>query len=175
MTRVVLSVGSNLGDRLARLQAVVDALGGVVRAISPVYETDAWGGVDQGPFLNAVVIADDPGLDAQAWLRKGQAIETANQRVREQKWGPRTLDVDLVCVTDDEGEVLCDDPDLTLPHPFAHQRAFVLTPWLDLDPDAERVVGGLRRPVRALLADLDPAERDGVRPTPYSLRFPGRS
>lgn len=175
MSRVVLSVGSNLGDRLARLQAVVDALGGAVLAASPVYETDAWGGVDQGPFLNAVVIADDPALDAHAWLRKGQSIETANQRVRELKWGPRTLDVDLVCVADDDGEVLCADPDLTLPHPFAHQRAFVLTPWLDLDPDAELFVGGRRRPVRALLAELDPAERDGVRRTAQTLRLAGRS
>jgi 2-amino-4-hydroxy-6-hydroxymethyldihydropteridine diphosphokinase len=175
VTRVVLSVGSNLGDRLARLQAVVDALSGTVRAVSPVYETDAWGGVDQGPFLNAVVVADDPQLDAHAWLRKAQAIETANQRVREQKWGPRTLDVDLVCLTDDDVEVLCDDPDLTLPHRFAHQRAFVLTPWVDLDPDAELFVGGQRRPVRALLAELDPAERDGVRPTAHTLRVPGPS
>ena len=62
MTRVVLSIGSNLGDRLARLQSVVDGLGGAVRAVSPVYETEPWGGVDQGPFLNAVLIADDPAL-----------------------------------------------------------------------------------------------------------------
>ena len=169
MTRVVLSVGSNLGDRLARLQAAVDAVGPAVRAVSPVYETDAWGGVDQGPFLNAVVVADDPGLDAHAWLRKAQAIESANQRVREQKWGPRTLDVDLVCVTDDGAEVVCDDPDLTLPHAFAHERAFVLTPWLDVEPGAGLLVEGRRRPVREVLAELDPDEREGVRPTGYVL------
>lgn len=169
MTRVVLSVGSNLGDRLARLQAAVDALGGAVRAVSPVYETDAWGGVEQGPFLNAVVIAEDPLLDAHAWLRKAQAVESENQRVREQKWGPRTLDVDLVCVTGDDTEVVCDDPELTLPHPFAHQRAFVLTPWLDADPAAELLVEGRRRPVQDLLAELDAAERDGVRPTAHTL------
>lgn len=169
MTRVVLSVGSNLGDRLARLQAAVDAVGGAVRAVSKVYETDAWGGVDQGPFLNAVVIADDPELDAYGWLRKAQAIESANQRIREQKWGPRTLDVDLVCVTDGSAEVVCSDPDLALPHPFAHQRAFVLTPWLDVDPAAELLVEGRRRPVRDLLAELDPAERNGVRPTAHTL------
>ncbi|MDT5206091.1 MAG: 2-amino-4-hydroxy-6-hydroxymethyldihydropteridine diphosphokinase, partial [Mycobacterium sp.] len=60
MTRVVLSIGSNLGDRLARLQSVLDRLGSTVQAVSPVYETAAWGGVEQGPFLNAVLIADDP-------------------------------------------------------------------------------------------------------------------
>ncbi len=174
MTSVVLSVGSNLGDRLARLQAAVDALGAAVRAVSPVYETDAWGGVDQDPFLNAVVIADDPGLDAHAWLCKAQAVEAANQRVREQKWGPRTLDVDLVCVTDGVAEVVCDDPHLTLPHPFAHQRAFVLNPWLDVDPAAELMVEGRCRPVREILGGLDPAERDGVRPTTHTLRLAGR-
>lgn len=174
MTRVVLSVGSNLGDRLARLQAAVDAVGAAVLAVSPVYETDAWGGVDQDPFLNAVVIADDPGLDPYAWLRKAQAIESANDRVREQKWGPRTLDVDLVRVTDDGAEMVCDDPDLTLPHPFSQERAFVLTPWLDVDPAAELLVGGRRRPVRDILAELDPAERAGVRPTAHTLRL-GRS
>ena len=99
MTRVVLSIGSNLGDRLARLQSVVDSLGDAVRAVSDVYETDAWGGVEQGRFLNAVVIAEDPALDAHGWLRRVQAIESANDRVREQKWGPRTLDVDLVCAS----------------------------------------------------------------------------
>ena len=96
MTRVVLSIGSNLGDRVARLQSVVDALGERVRAVSPVYETDPWGGVDQGPFLNAVVIADDPELDAHGWLRFAQDLERSAERVRGQKWGPRTLDVDLV-------------------------------------------------------------------------------
>ena len=83
MTRVVLSIGSNLGDRLARLQAAVDGLGNSVRALSPVYETDAWGGVDQGPFLNAVVIADDPDLDGHGWLRLAQQLERDNERVRE--------------------------------------------------------------------------------------------
>ncbi|MBI3689761.1 MAG: 2-amino-4-hydroxy-6-hydroxymethyldihydropteridine diphosphokinase, partial [Mycolicibacterium aromaticivorans] len=67
MTRVVLSIGSNLGDRVARLQAAVDGLGDMVRALSPVYETDAWGGVEQGPFLNAVVVADDPEADGHEW------------------------------------------------------------------------------------------------------------
>ena len=96
VTRVVLSIGSNLGDRMARLQSVVDGLGGAVRAVSPVYETAAWGGVEQGPFLNAVLIADDAALDGHGWLRRAQELEQAAGRVRGQRWGPRTLDVDLV-------------------------------------------------------------------------------
>ena len=169
MSRVVLSVGSNLGDRLARLQSAVDCLGDAVRAVSPVYETDAWGGVEQGPFLNAVVIAEDPALDAHAWLRRAQEIESENQRVREQKWGPRTLDVDLLCVAGPDGDVVCGDADLTLPHPFAHERAFVLVPWLALDPAAELTVAGQRRSVHELLDELGRAERDGVRPTALTL------
>ena len=93
---VVLSIGSNLGDRLAQLQSVVDGLGHAVQAVSPVYETDAWGGVEQGPFLNAVLIAEDPTLDCHGWLRCAQEMEAAADRVRGQRWGPRTLDVDLV-------------------------------------------------------------------------------
>ncbi len=168
----MLSIGSNLGDRLARLQAVVDALGDRVVAVSPVFETDAWGGVEQGPFLNAVVVADDAGLDAHDWLQRAQQIERENQRVRMQKWGPRTLDVDLVCCFDGDAELVSDTAELTLPHPFAHQRAFVLMPWHAMDPAAELTVGGRRRPVPELLAELDPAERHGVRPTDFTLDSP---
>jgi 2-amino-4-hydroxy-6-hydroxymethyldihydropteridine diphosphokinase len=172
MTRVVLSIGSNLGDRMARLQSAVDGLGSSVRALSPVYETDAWGGVDQGPFLNAVVIADDPDLDGHGWLNRAQALEQANERVREQKWGPRTLDVDLVCCYDSETEVFSRDEGLTLPHPLAHLRAFVMIPWLALDPQAELTVAGERRPVDRLLSELEPADRDGVRLTGLVLNLP---
>lgn len=189
MTRVVLSIGSNLGDRLARLQAAVDGMGETVLAVSPVYETDAWGGVSQGPFLNAIVIADDDQRDSRGWLRRAQELELDNDRVRNRKWGPRTLDVDLICcfnrigsgddvlgddVLGDEvfgGEVFSDDAALTLPHPFAHERAFVLLPWLAVDPAAELTVAGRRRPVRELLGQLAPAERDGVRPTELILTF----
>ncbi len=173
MTRVVLSIGSNLGDRLARLQAAVDGVGGSIVAVSPVYETDAWGGVEQGPFLNAVVIAEDPGADAQDWLHRAQRIENDNQRVRTRKWGPRTLDVDLVCCSDGESEVVSGTEELRLPHPFAHQRAFVLIPWLAADPAAELTVGGRRTPVGRLLDELDPAERAGVRATGLRLTRPG--
>ncbi|HEX9833042.1 MAG TPA: 2-amino-4-hydroxy-6-hydroxymethyldihydropteridine diphosphokinase [Mycobacterium sp.] len=165
MTSVVLSIGSNLGDRLARLQSVVDGLGGAVRAVSPVYETDPWGGVDQGPFLNAVVLADDPALDGHGWLRRAQELERAADRVRDERWGPRTLDVDLVMCSEDGREVTTGDEELTLPHPLAHQRAFVLVPWLAVEPGAALTVAGQRRPVDTLLAELDPADRDGVRLT----------
>jgi 2-amino-4-hydroxy-6-hydroxymethyldihydropteridine diphosphokinase len=163
VTSVVLSIGSNLGDRLARLQSVVDGLGESVRAVSPVYETDPWGGVEQVAFLNAVVIADDPALDGRGWLRRAQELERAADRVRDERWGPRTLDVDLVMCSDGGREVTSDDEELTLPHPLAHRRAFVLLPWLAVDPAAVLTVAGERRSVEKLLAELDPAERDGVR------------
>jgi len=178
VSRVVLSIGSNLGDRLARLQAAIDGMGDSVRAVSPVYETDAWGGVSQSPFLNAIVIADDEALDAHDWLRHAQALELDNDRVRIQKWGPRTLDIDLVSCFNgiqSDGEVISHDAELTLPHPFAHERAFVLLPWLAVDPTAELTVAGQRRPVRELLDQLEPVERDGVRPTALRLTFGGDS
>ncbi|GAY18279.1 2-amino-4-hydroxy-6-hydroxymethyldihydropteridine diphosphokinase [Mycobacterium sp. shizuoka-1] len=169
MTRVVLSIGSNLGDRMARLKAAVVGLGDTVRALSPVYETDAWGGVEQGPFLNAVVVADDPEADGHEWLRRAQALENANDRVREQKWGPRTLDVDLVSCSDGGTEVFSRDEGLTLPHPLAHLRAFVMIPWLAVDPDAELTVAGQRQRVDRLLTELEAVDRDGVRLTPLRL------
>jgi 2-amino-4-hydroxy-6-hydroxymethyldihydropteridine diphosphokinase len=169
MTRVVLSIGSNLGDRLARLQSVVDRLGEAVQAISPVYETPPWGGVEQGPFLNAVLIAEDATLDGHGWLRCAQAMEHAADRVRGQRWGPRTLDVDLVSCyqTSPVGdtEVFSRDDGLTLPHPLAHLRAFVMVPWLDVDPGAELTVADGKRSVAELLAELDPADRADVRLT----------
>lgn len=165
MTRVVLSIGSNLGDRFGRLQTVVDELGGRVRAVSPVYETDPWGGVEQGAFLNAVVIAEDAALDGQGWLRTAQDLEAAAERVRGQRWGPRSLDVDLVSCSDGDTEVFSRTEGLTLPHPLAHLRAFVLIPWLEIDPDATLTVGSEIRPVARLLADIETVERDGVRLT----------
>ncbi|WP_102141696.1 2-amino-4-hydroxy-6-hydroxymethyldihydropteridine diphosphokinase [Mycobacterium hubeiense] len=171
MSRVVLSIGSNLGDRLARLQSVVDGLGGAVRAVSPVYETPPWGGVEQGPFLNAVLIADDPSLDCYDWLRRAQELERAAGRVREQRWGPRTLDVDLVTCHEGATEVHSDAEKLTLPHPMAHRRAFVLIPWLAVEPDATLTVGGVAQPVSDVLADIDPAEREGVRLTDLVLEL----
>lgn len=169
MSTVVLSIGSNLGDRLARLRSVVDGLDGAVRAVSPVYETDAWGGVDQGPFLNAVLIAEDPALDCHGWLRRAHELEAAAERVREQRWGPRTLDVDIVTCHVHHREVTSRDAELTLPHPLAHLRAFVLIPWLAVEPDATLTVAGQPQPVSRLLGELEPADRDGVRLTELTL------
>jgi 2-amino-4-hydroxy-6-hydroxymethyldihydropteridine diphosphokinase len=170
MTRAVLSIGSNLGDRLARLQSAVDGLGASVGAVSPVYETAPWGGVEQGAFLNAVLIAEDPSLDAYAWLRAGQLLEQAAERVRGQRWGPRTLDVDLVGCWENGTEVVVRERELTLPHPLAHLRAFVLMPWLDIDPQARLTVAGRSIPVTRLLEDIEPAEVAGVMPTLLTLR-----
>lgn len=164
-TRVVLSIGSNLGDRMAHLQSAVDGLAGAVRAVSPVYETEAWGGVEQDPFLNAVLIAGDEQLDPYGWLARAHELENAASRVRDQRWGPRTLDVDIVTCHRDGAEVTSADPELTLPHPLAHQRAFVLIPWLAVDPDATLTVRDESAPVARLLAGLEPVERGGVRLT----------
>ncbi len=169
MTSVVLSIGSNLGDRMACLQSVVDGLDGTVRAVSPVYETEAWGGVEQGPFLNAVLVADNPALDARGWLRRAHELEQAADRVRRERWGPRTLDVDIVTCHDGEQEVTSRDAELTLPHPLAHVRAFVLVPWLAVDPDATLTVDGAPRPIVQLLAELDAVDSDGVRLTDLAL------
>lgn len=170
MSRVVLSIGSNLGDRLARLQSVVDGVGDAVVAVSPVYETAAWGGVEQGAFLNAVLIAEDPTVDCRGWLYRGQELERAAERVREQRWGPRTLDVDLITCHDGGVEVTSEDQELTLPHPLAQLRAFVLIPWLAVDANATLTVGGGSEPVARLLDQLDPAEREGVHRTEQGLR-----
>ncbi|WP_046314863.1 2-amino-4-hydroxy-6-hydroxymethyldihydropteridine diphosphokinase [Mycobacterium sp. UM_Kg1] len=163
MSRAVLSIGSNLGDRLTWMQSAVDGLGSAVRAVSGVYETEAWGGVPQGPFLNAVLVVDDPAADERQWLRRAHELEQGAERVRTQRWGPRTLDVDVIsCRRADGMPVRSDDEELTLPHPRAHLRAFVLVPWLSVEPDARLTVGDRSRAVQDLLDDLDPAERDGV-------------
>ena len=172
MTSAVLSIGSNLGDRLAMLQSAVDGLSESVTAVSPVYETAPWGGVEQGPFLNAVLLADDPAVDPDGWLRRAQVLERAAERVRGRRWGPRTLDVDVISCIQDGTELRIDQPDLELPHPRAHLRAFVLMPWLALDPKAELTVAGVTHSVDALLEGMDPAELAGVARTDLVLRLP---
>jgi len=152
MTRAVLSIGSNLGDRLANLRIAVDGLAGVLNAASPVYETKPWGVRDQPDFLNAVLIVEDLDINEWGWLRRAKQLEFRAHRVRTDHWGPRTLDVDIVTV---DG-VTSDHPDLLLPHPGTPDRATVLIPWLDIEPDA--VLPG-HGPVRELLARLD---RGGV-------------
>ncbi|GGS84769.1 2-amino-4-hydroxy-6-hydroxymethyldihydropteridine diphosphokinase [Streptomyces chromofuscus] len=136
--RAVISIGSNLGNRLETLQGAIDALedtpGVRIKAVSPVYETEPWG-VEPGSqpsYFNAVVVLKTT-LPPSSLLERAHAVEEAFHRVRDERWGPRTLDVDIVSYAD----VVSDDPTLTLPHPRAHERAFVLAPWHDVEPEAQ--------------------------------------
>jgi 2-amino-4-hydroxy-6-hydroxymethyldihydropteridine diphosphokinase len=152
MRQVVFSLGSNLGDRLAYLQGAVDLLRitptVTVVDVSGVYETAPVGAVrDQPDFLNIVVRADSS-LASLVLLERAKAIERNFRRTREVPGGARTLDVDLICV----GDRVKDTPVLTLPHPRAHERAFVLVPWLEIDPAAALPERG---PVADLLGDID--------------------
>ncbi|MFD5158081.1 2-amino-4-hydroxy-6-hydroxymethyldihydropteridine diphosphokinase [Streptomyces hawaiiensis] len=166
--RAVVALGSNLGNRLETLQGAIDALedtpGVRVKGVSPVYETEPWG-VDPGSqpaYFNAVVVLKTT-LPPSSLLERAHAVEEAFHRVRDEHWGPRTLDVDIVSYAD----VVSDDPQLTLPHPRAHERAFVLAPWHDLDPEAQLPGRG---PVASL---LDAVTRDGVAPREdLELRLP---
>ena len=162
MTRVVLSLGANLGDRAGTLRSALDALaadGAVAR--SGLYETPPWGPVEQPPYLNAVAVLDGD-RDARGWLARAHELEQAAGRTREVRWGARTLDVDVVTVTADDGTpVRSADPELLLPHPRAAERAFVLVPWLALDPAAELPGHG---PVADLVAALPPADVAAVVP-----------
>jgi 2-amino-4-hydroxy-6-hydroxymethyldihydropteridine diphosphokinase len=143
----VLSLGSNLGDRIARLRCGLEVLSQhvAVQSVSPLYETAAVGVEGQPAFLNLVAIVDSD--DAELVFGAAQAAEQSQGRLRSQRWGPRTLDVDVVAVD----ALVTYDPRLTLPHPRAHERGFVLIPWLALDP-AARLPG--RGSARALLAAL---------------------
>jgi 2-amino-4-hydroxy-6-hydroxymethyldihydropteridine diphosphokinase len=166
--RAVLSLGSNLGNRLETLQGSIDALedtpGVRVKAVSPVYETEPWG-VEPGSqptYFNAVVVLKTT-LPPSSLLERAHAIEEAFHRVRDERWGPRTIDVDIVAYAD----VVSGDPVLTLPHPHAHERAFVLAPWHDVEPEAQLPDHG---PVAHLLTAVT---REGVLPRPdLELRLP---
>jgi len=157
MTRAVLSLGSNLGDPAGRLSAAVRSLGDAVVAASGLWSTPPWGPVAQDDFLNRTVVVDDPDRDAHGWLDVCRRLETAAARERPVRWGPRTLDVDVIAVWADGVPVTSDDPELLLPHPRAAERAFVLLPWLEIEPDA--VLPG-HGPVAGLVATLD---TDGLR------------
>jgi 2-amino-4-hydroxy-6-hydroxymethyldihydropteridine diphosphokinase len=151
--RAYLGIGSNLGDRLAHLQDAVDGVvaaeGIEVVATSSVYETDPVG-PEQPDYLNAV-IAVDTTLTPRELLALGQRLEAEAERVRGERWGPRTLDVDILLY----GDLVLDEPDLVIPHPRWEERDFVLAPLADLGHPAV-------------------ARRDwnGVRPTGLTLRVP---
>jgi 2-amino-4-hydroxy-6-hydroxymethyldihydropteridine diphosphokinase len=136
LSKVVYSIGSNLGDRLANLQGAVDAIRDtpdvIVVDISSVYETEPVGGPADSPqFLNLVMVAETT-LDPRTLLERAQAIEDAYGRTRNERWAPRTLDVDLIVV----GKNVMNEADLRVPHPRAHERGFVLLPWAEVDPRA---------------------------------------
>lgn len=161
---VVLALGSNLpspaGDRAATLRAAVAELrleaGLTVTAVSPWVETAPVGGPPQPDYLNCVVLADTS-LAPRDLLLAAHAIENRFERRREVRWGPRTLDIDVIAY----GDLLSDDAQLLLPHPRAAERAFVLAPWLMADPKAELPGRSGPRSVEALLSGA--ADRGDVR------------
>lgn len=142
--RAVLSLGANMGDRLGALQGAVDALNAAVGvnvlAVSSVYSTDPVGGPKQDDFLNAAVLIDTD-LAPHELLALAHAIEADHHRTREVRWGPRTLDIDLIVMRSSDGgtvtDIVMDTPELTLPHPRAYERAFVCVPWADVQPDVQ--------------------------------------
>lgn len=154
MTRVALGLGANLGDRVAALQGAVDLLAPLLRdaAVSSVYETAPFGGPpDQPDYANAVLVGSTD-LEPHALLAAAHDAEQAWHRTREVRWGPRTLDVDVLAV----GDLVLHDPDLVIPHPWAHERGFVLVPWAEVHPGA--VIPG-HGPVPGLAASA--VARDG--------------
>jgi 2-amino-4-hydroxy-6-hydroxymethyldihydropteridine diphosphokinase len=150
--QAVLAIGSNLGDRIDKLQGGVSALEDTpevtVVAISSVYETEPVGGPESsGKFLNAVVLIDTT-LTVHTLLDRALAIEDAFGRERSEPGAPRTLDVDVIVV----GNRVAEDEQLVLPHPRAHERGFVLVPWLEIDPEGEIPGKGF---VADLIGDID--------------------
>jgi dihydroneopterin aldolase / 2-amino-4-hydroxy-6-hydroxymethyldihydropteridine diphosphokinase len=166
--RVVIALGANLGAAQSTLVAAVRAMaavGGVqIIAVSELFETDPVGGPDQPVYLNAVVLARTR-LAPFALLTELHTIEADHGRVRETRWGARTLDLDLIQYgsPDLAHDFVSQDPELILPHPRAHERAFVLAPWSALDAEAQLRVGDALVPVSEL---LERAEQDGIRPGP---------
>jgi 2-amino-4-hydroxy-6-hydroxymethyldihydropteridine diphosphokinase len=158
MTTAFLGLGSNMGNRLANLQEAVDHLDAqpgiaVVRS-SRVYETDPVGGPPQPDFLNAVIEVETS-LAPRELLEACRAVEQALHRVRTVRWGPRSIDVDILAY--DRRTV--DEPDLQIPHPRMHERAFVLLPLLELDSDPQLPAGATVASLR-----LGPEALAGARP-----------
>ncbi|MCF4122139.1 2-amino-4-hydroxy-6-hydroxymethyldihydropteridine diphosphokinase [Antribacter sp. KLBMP9083] len=156
---VVLALGANLGDPQATLRSAVTSLDRVsglqITDVSPLARTAAVGGPDQPDYLNAVLLARTT-LSARDLLHAVQGIEGAHGRVRDERWGPRTLDIDIIVY----GTLTAVADDLELPHPRAHERAFVLEPWSQVAPDA--VLPGLGGGPVAALAATAP-DRAGIR------------
>jgi len=132
--KVVIALGSNLGNREENIELSVAELNKIIDVthLSTLYETDPVGGPQQPDYLNAVLIGESE-LAPQELLKAALSIESELGRVREVHWGARTIDIDLIVL----GELLISSPELEIPHPRAHQRAFVLEPWLEIDPSAQ--------------------------------------
>ena len=168
---VVIALGGNLGGVQATLEAAVRALADVdglrISAVSDLFETDPVGGPEQPDYLTAVVLARTR-LGAFALLKELHGIEADRGRTRETRWGARTLDLDLIQYGDPEtgSELISQDPELLLPHPRAHERAFVLAPWESLDAEAQLRVGESLVLVSELLERVDAVSPGGVRPGP---------
>jgi 2-amino-4-hydroxy-6-hydroxymethyldihydropteridine diphosphokinase len=164
MSPVFLGLGANMGDRLATLQRAADLLADHgVRAVasSRVWATAPVGGPpDQPEFLNAVIEVDVDGLEPADVLEAAHNVEAEPGRVRKERWGPRTIDVDVLLW----GTHTSGDPDLTIPHPRMTERAFVVLPLLDVDPDP-RLPDGRR------VVEL-PAPDGEVRPFAPPLALP---
>lgn len=154
--RIIVGIGANLAERLATMQEAVRriARSAPVLAISRVYETDPVGGPEQPPFLNAAIAIEWAG-EPLALLDLLQGIEQDLGRVRDVRWGPRTIDLDVLWI---DGGVRIDDPRLAVPHPRLHERAFALRPLLDVAPEAPYAAPDLAA--------------SGVRPTDLSLTAP---
>jgi 2-amino-4-hydroxy-6-hydroxymethyldihydropteridine diphosphokinase len=171
-SRVAFGLGANLGDRVTTLRSAVDALAATpglhLVAVSAFYETAPVGGPPGQPsYLNAVLVADSA-LPATDLLARAHEIEDEHGRVRAERWGPRTLDIDLLAV----GTQTQASAELTIPHPRAHLRAFVLVPWAEVDPTFE--VPGLGT-VAGLLEALPAADRAAVRPAGDPAARPGEA
>lgn len=166
MTRAVLALGSNLGDQEANLRKALAGLADHLVKVSGSYWTPPWGDPDQPEYLNAVALVDADDISADGWLALAHELEQSGGRVRdpERRFGPRTLDVDVIAVWDGDTQITQDDPVLTLPHPRAHLRAFVLVPLSEIAPDAELAGHG---PISNLLTtDEVTADVPSVRPGP---------
>ena len=150
-TTAFVGIGSNLGDREANLRSAIELLsaedGIEVIAVSEIRETEPVGPVDQGPFLNGVVRVETA-LPPGELLERLLSVESRLGRVRTERWGPRTIDLDLLLY----GSERVDEPGLTVPHPRLHERRFALEPLLDLDPTLEIPELG---PISTLLAELE--------------------
>jgi 2-amino-4-hydroxy-6-hydroxymethyldihydropteridine diphosphokinase len=153
MSKVFVGVGSNLGDREFLIRKAIEAMRDLPRTlvvrVSSLYDTDPVGEVDQPAFLNASVWLETT-LEPRELLWQLLLIEKRMGRVRSQRWGPRPIDLDLLFY----GEETVDEPDLKIPHPEAHRRAFVLLPLLELDPDFVHPTTG--ESIRKLIKKLPP-------------------